>query len=118
MQRPADLQTCIDACNACALACDRCAAACLAEPDPAAMARCIRMDLDCAQLCRLLASLLARDSENATLIAEDCAEVCERCADECERHAHMDHCRACAQACRRAASVQPRASAVSTSRTQ
>lgn len=44
---------CIEACNACATACDHCAAACLAEDDAKAMARCIALDIDCAQLCRL-----------------------------------------------------------------
>jgi hypothetical protein len=99
MDRPADIDACIEACNACAIACERCAAACLAEPDPGAMARCIQLDLDCAQLCRLVTAFLARDSENAKLLCEDCAEVCDRCAAECERHPH-EHCRACARACR------------------
>ncbi len=63
------------------------------------MARCIQLDLDCAQLCRLVTAFLARDSENAKLLCEDCAEVCDRCAAECERHPH-EHCRACARACR------------------
>ena len=101
MERPADLQAAIDACHACATACDRCAVACLGEADPGALARCIQLDTDCAGICRLLASWLARDGENAKLLAEDCAEVCERCAEECDRHAgHHDHCRACAEACR------------------
>jgi hypothetical protein len=101
MQRPVDMQACIDACNACATACERCAVACLAEPDPGRMARCIALDMDCAQICRMVASWLARDSENAKLLCEDCAEVCERCADECDRHP-AEHCRACAKACRAA----------------
>jgi hypothetical protein len=103
MQRPADQQACIDACHAAATAADHCAMACLAEPDPGALARCIQLDLDAAQLCRLVGSFLARDSENAKLLCEDCAEVLDRCAGECERHAaHHEHCRACAQACRHA----------------
>lgn len=101
MQRPADIDACIEACHAAAVAADRCANACLAERDPGALARCIQLDLDCAQICRLAASYLARDSENAKLICEDCAEICERCAEECDRHAeHHAHCRDCAQACR------------------
>lgn len=101
MQRPADMQACIDACDACAAACERCASRCLAGDDPSAMARCIALDLDCAQLCRLVSSFVARDSECAKLLCEDTAEVCERCADECDTHPD-EHCRACAIACREA----------------
>jgi Domain of Unknown Function (DUF326) len=93
---------CIEACNACADACDYCAAACLAEEDPKPMARCIALDMDCAALCRLAASSMARDSENAQAICGLCAEICEACGGECATH-DMDHCKACAEACRRCA---------------
>jgi hypothetical protein len=93
---------CIEACNACADACDRCAAACLHEEDPRPMARCIALDMDCAALCRLAASFMARDSENAAMICALCAEVCDACQGECSRH-DMEHCQACAAACRRCA---------------
>ena len=55
--------SCIEACNACADACDFCAASCLQEEDVKAMARCIAMDMDCAQICRLAVSYMARGSE-------------------------------------------------------
>lgn len=45
------MQSCIDACNQCAQACDHCAAACLQEKDVKALARCIQLDIDCAQIC-------------------------------------------------------------------
>lgn len=91
--------SCIDACNACALACSHCATSCLDEPDPKAMARCIRLDLDCAAICRLAVEVMGRGSENAATICSACAELCELCAEECGQH-QMDHCQACAQACR------------------
>lgn len=97
------LQSCIDACNNCAVACDHCAASCLGEQDVKAMARCIRLDMDCAALCRLAAGYMSRGSELAGTICETCAEVCEACAQECEKHSAMAHCRECAQACRRCA---------------
>ena len=50
-------QSCIDACYACATACDHCAASCLEEQDVAGMARCIKLDMDCAESCRLAASI-------------------------------------------------------------
>jgi hypothetical protein len=93
---------CIEACSACADACDHCATACLSEPDVAAMARCIALDIDCAQVCRVAAAAMARDSELAGAICALCAEVCATCAEECASHRH-DHCRQCAEACRRCA---------------
>ena len=94
--------SCIDACQDCANACDRCATACLREPDPRPMARCIALDVDCAQVCRLAVGLMARGSAHAPAFCALCALVCESCADECAKHS-MDHCRQCAQACQRCA---------------
>jgi hypothetical protein len=96
---PSNHQSCIDACNACAEACERCAIACLQEPQPKLMARCVALDMDCAQACRLAASYLARGSALDSAACAFCALACSACADECEMHA-MDHCQACAQACR------------------
>lgn len=95
-------QACIDECNACAAACDHCAVACLVEHRVSLMARCIRLDMDCAQICRLAAAYMARGSEFAGLLCNACAEVCEACAEECGQF-QMDHCQRCAQACQRCA---------------
>ena len=95
-------QSCIDACYACATACDHCAAACLGEDDVKHMASCIRLDMDCAQICRLAASYMTRDSEFARMMCRLCADICEACGEECGKHA-MDHCQRCAEACRRCA---------------
>lgn len=95
-------QSCIDACYECATACDHCATSCLQEQDVKMMARCIALDMDCAQICRLAASYMARGSEMASTICQVCADVCDACADECAKH-QMGHCQECAQACRRCA---------------
>lgn len=95
-------QTCIDACNSCALASDHCAAACLKEQDVANMARCIQLDIDCAQICHLAVAYMARGSELAADVCELCATVCDACAQECARHQAV-HCQECAKACRRCA---------------
>jgi hypothetical protein len=95
-------QSCIEACNACAEACDYCAVSCLQEPDPKAMARCIALDMDCAQICRLAAGYMSRGSELAGTICQVCAKVCEACGDECAKY-QVAHCQECAQACRRCA---------------
>lgn len=99
-QRPYD--SCIEACNLCADACEYCSAACLAEPDPKKMEACIRLDMDCAQICRLASAYMSRGSEWAGVVCQLCAEVCEACGDECGGHP-MEHCQQCAQACRRCA---------------
>lgn len=94
--------SCIQACYACATACNHCAAACLREPDVRSMARCIALDVDCAEVCALAAATMSRSSECAKSICELCAKVCDECARECATH-DMDHCRQCAEACRRCA---------------
>jgi hypothetical protein len=95
-------RSCIDACNACAEACGDCAKSCLFEPNRHELTRCIQLDLDCAEICQLAATYMARDSELAGEICALCARVCEWCAEECERH-DMDHCRRCAESCRQCA---------------
>src|SRR3546814_20830659 len=54
-------QSCIDACYACATECDHCAASCLGEQDVKAMARCIKLDMDCAQICRQIGRASCRE---------------------------------------------------------
>lgn len=95
-------QTCIDACQACASACEHCAGACLQEDDVKMMARCIALDMDCAQICRMAAAYMARGSQFAGAVCRLCAEICQACGDECAKHQH-DHCQQCARACHRCA---------------
>ena len=95
-------QDCIDACNRCADACDHCAASCLREEDVKAMSRCIALDMDCAQVCRVAAAFMARGSEHAAALCRVCETVCRACAAECGQH-QMGHCQRCAQACRECA---------------
>jgi hypothetical protein len=95
-------QSCIDACYACAIACERCAQACFKEPNVAALADCIILDLDCAAMCRLAAAYMSRDSKVAYIVCRACASVCQHCQDECAKY-QMDHCKACAEACRQCA---------------
>ena len=66
------------------------------------MAECIRLDIDCAAICRLAAGYMARGSDFAHDVCSACASVCEACGAECERHPQQ-HCQACAEACRRCA---------------
>ena len=93
----------MEALSNCAAECNHCATACLDEQDVKMLSRCIKLDIDCADICLLTASYVARDSEHANHLLKECAEICEACAEECEKHAHMEHCRKCAEACRHCA---------------
>lgn len=89
----------------CTFTCTTCADACLEEDDPRALRTCIRLNLDCAEICAVTARLIARPGpQNQALLSaqlDACATACRACADECESHAdHMEHCRICAEACR------------------
>ncbi len=93
----------IDALTRCAIECSHCAMACLDEDDVNILKRCIRLDLDCAEICRTTASLLSRGSEHGEHLLKECAEICNACADECDKHSRMEHCKRCAEECRRCA---------------
>jgi hypothetical protein len=72
----------------------------------AELTKCIRTDMDCAEICVATGSVLSRHtgySANLTrAVLEACRTACKTCGDECERHARMhEHCRICAEACPR-----------------
>jgi hypothetical protein len=95
----------IDTLIACSQACTACADACLSEDMVAELTRCIRTDLDCADICATTARVLSRhtgyDANISRALLEACAAACKSCGDECARHADMhEHCRICADACR------------------
>lgn len=99
-----DFGSCIAACLECVVACEMCSDACLDEDNPQELARCIRLDRDCAEVCAAAARAMARGGPQAMEICRVCADVCDACATECARHAmHHDHCRVCADACRKCA---------------
>lgn len=105
LQHVEDYAEALAALTMCAQVCTACADACLAEDNVAHLRRCIRTDLDCAEICQLTARLIARQTEtpNEVIHAQlhTCVLACQTCADECERHASMhDHCRICAETCR------------------
>ena len=96
----------IDAAAGCAQACDTDTDADLSESHLAEMVVCIRLCLDCADICAATAAVLGRpaawDTRVVTPLLEACVAICASCGDECERHASRHaHCRVCAEACRR-----------------
>jgi Fe-S oxidoreductase len=105
-----ELARTIDVLLACAEACTACADACLAEEDVAPLRRCIRLDLDCADLCAAAVRMLSRQAGGGSVavgaVLEAVAQAARACREECLRHAPMhEHCRLCAQACARAVRV-------------
>ena len=96
----------IDALDDCARACIADADSDLNEQNLSELVKCIRLCLDCADVCAATVRVTSRQTEYyATLtksLLETCTATCKSCGDECERHAQMhDHCRVCAVACRR-----------------
>ena len=91
----------------CAQVCTICADACLSEEDVEKLATCIRLNLDCAEICQVTGNLMSRpahrDAPALRAQLEACVEICTACGDEYERHAHMEHCRVCAESCRECA---------------
>ena len=100
------LAAAIDAVSDCAQACAADIDADLSERDLAEMVKCIRLCLDCVDVCTATAGVVSRlaeyDANVVRPLLEACVAICKSCGDECERHApHFQHCRVCAEACRR-----------------
>ncbi|SRR6266851_6633208 len=96
----------IDALNDCAQACTADTDDDLSEHNVTEMVACIRLCLDCADICTAAAAVTSRRTEYEASVTrpllEACVAICRGCGEECERHAQMhEHCRACAEACRR-----------------
>jgi hypothetical protein len=103
---PADsLGRTIHACMETAQVCTACADACLGE-HARGLETCIRLNLDCADVCGTAVRVLSRQQNpDLTVVAmmiELCAAIAETCAIECERHAaQFTHCHVAAAACHR-----------------
>ena len=57
------LLRCIDACFECSVTCASCADACLGEADVSELVRCVRLNLDCADVCDATGRLVTRQTE-------------------------------------------------------
>jgi hypothetical protein len=95
----------IEQCFDCAQTCIGCADACLAERDVEDLRQCIRLNLDCADICEAVGAVAARHADTTGILLrqalQTCLMACELCELECDSHAaHHDHCGICAEACR------------------
>ena len=71
---------CIEECFACAQSCTACADACLGEEQVAQLTRCIRLNLDCADVCEATGKIVSRQTqpqpELVRTMVQACAEAC------------------------------------------
>lgn len=98
------LMVCLRACAACAQSCVACAHACLDEVVGDELVTCIRLSLDCVDVClatgRLLSGLTAVDLMLWRNQLQACRAACQRCAEACSQHtASHEHCWICAETC-------------------
>jgi hypothetical protein len=98
------LAHCIEVFLRCSISCTACADECLDEPDIALLRRCVRLNLDCADVCGTAARLLSRrgDPDLPTLRAqlESCVDIASRCASENQKHADdFEYCKLTAEMC-------------------
>ena len=105
----AQLASAIDALTACSQACTACADACLSKGGDMLphLVKCIRDDLDCADICDVTARVLSRhtgyDAAISAAQVQAAIAATRACEDSCAEHASMhEHCKLCAQACREA----------------
>lgn len=82
----------------CQAACNHCFNACLEEKDVKTMAQCIKLNRDCSEICSVVMSFVASESDFAHEVLKLCVDVCEACAAECAKHSY-EYCRQCVQAC-------------------
>ena len=90
----------------CAQACTSCADACIAEEMVLQLRQCIRLNLDCADVCAATATVASRrtgsNEEVIRRMLDACIVACQLCEAECQQHATQhDHCRICAESCQR-----------------
>jgi hypothetical protein len=99
------LAAAIDALDDCSQACNADNAADLSEQNVVEMITCIRLCMNCVDVCTATLRVIGRQTQyDASLtrpLLESCVAIYRSCGDEYERHAHMPHCQLCAEACRR-----------------
>jgi hypothetical protein len=99
-------KSCLKACTACAASCGEASHHCLEElakgsehRDHHAMTH--QLTMDCAAICGVSASLVARQSPLMATQCQACAEACRACAEACDRdETHAEIMKECARICR------------------
>jgi hypothetical protein len=85
------LAGCIEACQRCVASCTACADECLGQADIALFRRCIRLNLDAAEICSAIARLLSRRGQpelsSLRAMLEAGTTICAAVANEAQKHA-------------------------------
>ena len=94
---------CATECSNCQRACEACAHHCahLLEQGKKEHHHTLRTCQDCAAICGVAASIVARKGPFSDSICQACIEVCSRCAKECEKYSQDKEMKQCAEECRR-----------------
>ena len=101
------LVRCIEACSDCAESCTQCADDCLGEESVQELTNCIRLNLDCADICATTGRVVSRQTGYDPNVTSACFRRASRrvapAATSASIHAAhgMEHCRVCAEECRR-----------------
>jgi hypothetical protein len=98
----AHFAACAKACADCQLQCDMCFVHCkdLLAGGKKEHEKTTQICVDCAECCKLAATLTARMSPLAAEACECCAKCCDKCAEVCEKFPDDKHMAACAKSCR------------------
>ena len=93
---------CAKACADCQVSCDSCFHHCavLVAKGDKDHVKTMHTCVDCAECCKLAATLSARSSPFAKHACECCAKCNDECATACEKFKDDKHMAACAKACR------------------
>lgn len=93
---------CAKVCADCQIQCDMCFVHCramLAQGKKEHEAS-LQLCADCAEFCKLAATLSARMSPLSMEACDSCAKACDKCAESCEKFPADKHMAACAKSCR------------------
>ena len=101
-EHDAHFEKCAKACADCQIHCDSCFHHCaeLVAKGNKDHAKTMHACVDCAECCKLAATLSARHSPYAKHACECCAKCNDECAAACEKFADDKHMAACAKSCR------------------
>lgn len=93
---------CARACTDCQTQCDSCFAHCksLLAQGKKEHETTAQLCVDCAEFCKLAATMSARMSPLAGDACDSCMKACEKCAAACEKYPDDKHMADCAKSCR------------------
>jgi hypothetical protein len=94
------MQRCIEECLSCLSTCEQTIVHCLKKGGRHAQPDHIRLLMDCAESCRMSASMMSRESRFHARHCALCADICKACEESCEEFPDDAQMKACADACR------------------